>query len=75
MDLMLLHALGVFTALDPVPTDNNVKAGWVALGMFILAIVAVVFLCLSLRKQLRKIEANREAGVFDESPAPKGPKA
>lgn len=66
MDLMLVHALGVLTALDPVPTPNNVKAGWVAFGMFALAILAVIVLSFSFRKQLRKTDQARDAGVFDE---------
>ena len=51
---------------DPVPSDNNVKAGWVALGVFLLLIAAVAFLCWSFVKQMHKVKAANEAGVYDD---------
>ena len=56
-------------ALDPVPDDNSVKAGWGAFGVFLLLIIAVAFLCCSFAKQMRKVKAADEAGVYDEHPA------
>jgi hypothetical protein len=56
-------------ALDPVPDDNSVKAGWGAFGVFLLLIIAVAFLCWSFAKQMRKVKAADEAGVYDERPA------
>ena len=55
-------------ALDPVPDDNSVKAGWGAFGVFLLLIVAVAFLCWSFAKQMRKVNAADKAGVYDEQP-------
>jgi len=60
-DLVLL-----INALDPVPDDNDVKAGWGAFAIFLLLIVAVAFLCWSFTKQMRKVKAADEAGVYDE---------
>ena len=56
-------------ALDPVPDDNSVKAGWGAFGVFLLLIIAVAFLCWSFAKQMRKVKAANEAGVYDEPTA------
>ena len=53
-------------ALDPVPDDNSVKAGWVAFAVFLLLILAVAFLCWSFAKQMRKVKAANEAGVYDD---------
>ena len=54
---------------DPVPSDNNVKAGWVAFAVVLVLIVAVVFLLRSFTKQLKKVEKANDAGVYDEAPA------
>jgi hypothetical protein len=53
-------------ALDPVPDDNDVKAGWGAFAIFVLLILAVAFLCWSFVQQMRKVKAANEAGVYDE---------
>jgi hypothetical protein len=54
---------------DPVPSDNNVKAGWVAFAVVLVLIVAVVFLLRSFTKQLKKVEKANDDGVYDETPA------
>ena len=56
-------------ASDPVPSDNNVKAGWVAFAVVLVLIVAVVFLLRSFTKQLKKVERANDAGVYDEQPS------
>jgi hypothetical protein len=56
-------------AVDPVPSENDVKAGWVALGVVLLLVVAVYFLLRSFTKQLKKVNAADRAGVYDEKPA------
>ena len=53
-------------ASDPVPSENDVKAGWVALVVVLLLVVAVVFLLRSFVKQLKKVDAADQAGVYDE---------
>ena len=62
-----MHHLALLVqAVDPVPSDNDVKAGWGAFGVFALLILAVVFLCWSFVKQMRKVNAADEAGVYDD---------
>lgn len=56
-------------ASDPVPSENDVKAGWVALAVVLLLVVAVVFLLRSFTKQLKKVDKAQEAGVYDETSA------
>ena len=60
------HLVLLINALDPVPDDNDVKAGWGAFAVFGLLILAVAFLCWSFAKQMRKVKAANEAGVYDE---------
>lgn len=65
---MLLPLL-LLLQVDPTPEPENVKAGPVALVVFLGLIAAVVFLGFSLVKQLRKAQAAKDAGVYgDESP-------
>ncbi len=67
--LMLLAAL-VVTA-DPTPAPEDVKAGWVAFGVFLALAVAVAFLGFSLSRHLRKARTNADLGVFDASDEPR----
>lgn len=53
---------------DPVPEAEDVKAGWLAFGVFIALILAVTFLGFSLVKQLRKAQASKDAGVYGDEP-------
>ena len=55
-------------ASDPRPDDNNVVAGWVGFAVMIALIVAVVFILRSFTKQLNKVDAAKQAGVFGEEP-------
>jgi hypothetical protein len=64
--LPLLIAL----ATDPVPSDNDVKAGWTAFVVFLLLFVAVILLGWSFSRQLKKVRAAKEAGVYDEPTTP-----
>lgn len=54
----------VVTFADESPEPEDVKAGWLAFGVFILLILAVAFLGWSLVKQLRKVDAAEEAGLY-----------
>ena len=63
----------VISLVDDVPDDNDVKAGWVAFAIFIGLILAVAFLGFSLVKQLRKVDAAEEAGLYDPSDKKKAP--
>jgi hypothetical protein len=57
----------VVALADGVPEDEDVKAGWIAFVIFIGLIVAVALLGWSLVKQLRKVDAAEEAGLYDPS--------
>jgi hypothetical protein len=61
------------TVTDPPPSDNNVRAGWGALGLMLLLIAAVVFLLWSFTRQLKKVRAAQEAGVYDDADDTSGP--
>ena len=69
----MLYVVLQAAASDPVPSDNDVKAGWVALVVVLLLIVAVVFLLRSFTKQLKKVDAAEAAGVYDEKPGSEPP--
>jgi hypothetical protein len=62
-DLVMLLA-------DEAPEPEDVTAGWTGLLVFLLLIAAVVFLGFSLVKQLRKAQAAKDAGVYDEPDEP-----
>jgi hypothetical protein len=55
-------------ASDPRPDDNNVVAGWVGAVVFLGLILAVVFILRSFTKQLKKVDAAEQAGVFGDRP-------
>ncbi len=57
--------------VDKAPDPNDVKAGWVAFGVFIALALAVAFLGYSLTKHLRKVRDNVDKGVFDQSDEPR----
>jgi len=67
--LPLLIAL----ATDPTPADNDVKAGWTAFVVFLLLLAAVAGLGWSFSRQLKKVKAAKEAGLYDESDSDKRP--
>jgi hypothetical protein len=60
----------VVRAADQTPKDEDVKAGWTALVLFLLLIAAVVVLAFSLVKQLRKAQAAEDAGVYGNDDEP-----
>lgn len=60
-------ALLFVSLTDPVPTDNQVKAGPAAAIVFILLLVAVAALGFSLRRQFKKVQAAREAGLYGDA--------
>jgi H+/gluconate symporter-like permease len=57
-------------ASDPVPTDDNVKAGWTAFAVFVLLLVAIVLLGWSFSRQMKKVKKADEEGVYGASEAP-----
>ncbi|MGH3361604.1 MAG: hypothetical protein ACRDOM_04020 [Nocardioides sp.] len=66
---VVLLSLLVTALADEAPEPEDVKAGWLALVVFLLLIAAVAFLGFSLVKQLRKAQAAKDAGVFDDPDA------
>jgi hypothetical protein len=55
-------------ASDPRPSANDVVAGWVGFAVFAFLILAVAFLGWSFSRQLKKVRAAKEAGLYDQSP-------
>ena len=74
MQHLTLIAADVLRMVDQSPKPEDVKAGWTAFALFLILCAAVAFLGFSLVKQLRKVQAAREAGVYDEQPAEKTPR-
>ena len=66
MPSLTLLATHLIVLADKTPEPEDVKAGWTAFAIFLLLAAAVVFLGFSLVKQLRKAQAAKDAGVFDE---------
>lgn len=54
------------------PAPEDVKAGWGALGLFLLLVAAVVVLAFSLVKQLRRAQSAKDAGVYGDEPLERG---
>lgn len=58
----------VVLAADKTPEPEDVKAGWVAFGLFVLLALAVVFLGFSLVKHLRRAERTFHPEDHDNGP-------
>ena len=67
--MLLMTALRMIDGVEQGPEPEDVKAGWIALVVFLLLCAAVVFLGFSLVKQLRKAQAAKDAGVYGDEPA------
>ena len=63
-----MTALRMIDGVEQGPEPEDVKAGWIALVVFLLLGAAVVFLGFSLVKQLRKAQAAKDAGVYGDEP-------
>lgn len=60
--------LTVISAVVEGPAPEDVKAGWVALIIFLLLAVAVAVLGFSLFKHLRISRESRDLGAYGDSP-------
>ncbi len=58
VDAVTTHVTGLVVRLgqDPVPADDQVRPGWIALGVMVLMCVASFLLWMNMRKQIRKID-------------------
>lgn len=65
----LVTAMGVLGRLDPVPEDEDIKAGYVALFLWVGLLIVIGLLGRSMVRHLRTSEANRKAGVYPGDPA------
>ena len=66
---VIAHELSSLVRLvDDVPEDNEVKAGWTAFILVLLLVAAVTLICISLYKQLKKVDAAKAAGVYGDEP-------
>jgi len=63
-----MFTLTLLAAVTEGPAPEDVKAGWVALIVFLLLALAVAFLGFSLVKQLRKAQAAKDAGAYGDVP-------
>ena len=57
---------------DESPIAREVRAGYVALAMWLGMCVAVALLGWSMFRQFRKVSAAKEAGVYDDPARPPG---
>ena len=62
----ILAATVLLLLADGTPEPKDVKAGWLAFGIFLALVAATALLCVSFVRQLRKAQAAKDAGVFDE---------
>lgn len=67
MTSLLLLVPSIVNGADKVPAPEDVKAGWLAFGVFIALIVAVAVLAVSMSRHLRKARNNADEGLFDPS--------
>lgn len=67
MNAALFNAL--VTLADPVPADEDVKAGWPALLLFLGLAACVVLLVWSMTRHLKKTKANADHGAFGDEPS------
>jgi len=64
---LLLLLVPLNSTIPGSPPDNKVVAGKVAFLIFVALIVLVAFLGWSMVKQFHKVNAAKEAGLYDES--------
>jgi hypothetical protein len=61
-----LAATVLLLLADGTPEPKDVKAGWLAFGIFLALVAATALLCVSFVRQLRKAQAAKDAGIFDD---------
>lgn len=71
--LHVLHSVSdlVLLAVQKGPDPEDVKAGWLGFGVWLALVAAVVLLCFSFVKQLKKVNfKEQDDEPADESAAP-----
>jgi hypothetical protein len=61
-----LAATVLLLLAEGTPEPKDVKAGWLAFGIFLALVVATALLCVSFVRQLRKAQAAKDAGIYDD---------
>ena len=61
-----LAATVLLLLAEGTPEPKDVKAGWLAFGIFLALVAATALLCVSFVRQLRKAQASKDAGVYDD---------
>ena len=61
-----LAATFLLLLAEGTPEPKDVKAGWLAFGIFLALVAATALLCVSFVRQLRKAQAAKDAGVYDD---------
>ena len=61
-----LAATVLLLLAEGTPEPKDVKAGWLAFGIFLALVAATALLCISFVRQLRKAQAAKDAGVYDD---------
>jgi hypothetical protein len=69
----VVTAMVVRLAQDPVPADDQVRPGYIALGLMILMCVATFLLWMNMRKQIRKIDFEETEDEKSSPPSPTTP--
>jgi hypothetical protein len=69
----VVTAMVVRLAQDPVPADDQVRPGYIALGLMILMCVATFLLWMNMRKQIRKIDFEETEDEKSSPPSPTAP--
>lgn len=73
MSDLLIVSLSVL--MDETPDPTEVKAGPIAFAVWIFMILAVVVIGFSLVRQLRRAQANKDAGLFGDEPVDRDDRA
>jgi mannose/fructose/N-acetylgalactosamine-specific phosphotransferase system component IID len=66
--LIAHDSLSLLRAVDDVPEEHEVKAGYLGLFVVLALIAAVVVISVSLSKQLRRAREAKAAGVYGDEP-------
>ena len=72
LPVQLLPLLIELERQKPIPDDEDVVAGSTGFYVFMTLIAVVALLAWSLTRQLKKVRAARDAGVYGDEPVQRG---